>query len=161
MRLTALSDPSCGDEAGQLVKGRGVEADIGAMHRDGPQFEDRCRADQHIDALLVAPQRGRRVATKGSELHVCPECSSDFVYPLDWAQSGATHWTVDLRCPECEWHGSGVYDQEVLDRFDIELDSGTAAMIDDLADLTRANMEDEADRFLAALRDDLVLPEDF
>ena len=68
---------------------------------------------------------------------------------------------MDLRCPECEWRGSGVYDQEVLDRFDIELDTGTAAMIDDLADLTRANMEDEAERFLVALRDDLVLPEDF
>jgi hypothetical protein len=34
-------------------------------------------------------------------------------------------------------------------------------VIDDLADLTRANMEDEAERFLAALRDDLLLPEDF
>ena len=144
-----------------MLKTGVFQTDMGAMHRDGAQFGDRGRADEHLDALLVAAQRGRRVATKSTELHVCPECSSDFVYPLDWAQSGEAHWSVDLRCPECEWHGTGVYDQEILDRFDIELDTGTAAMIDDLADLTRANMEDEAEAFLTALRDDLVLPEDF
>ena len=141
---------------------RGVfQPDMEAMHRDGAQFGDRGRADAHLDALLVASARSRRVATKSEELHVCPECGSDFVYPLDWKQSGETRWSVDLRCPECEWHGSGVYDQEVLDRFDIELDAGTSAVIDDLADLTRANMEDEAERFSAAIRGDLVLPEDF
>jgi hypothetical protein len=131
------------------------------MHREGARIGDRGRADQHLDALLVAPRRGRRPAATSTELHVCPECGSDFVYPLDWAQSGEAHWSVDLRCPECEWHGSGIYDQEVLDRFDIELDAGTSAVIDDLTDLTRANMEDEAERFLVALRDDLLLPEDF
>jgi hypothetical protein len=131
------------------------------MHRERAQFADRGRADQHLDALLMTTPRPKRAATRRTELHICPECSSDFVYPLDWAQSGETHWTVDLRCPECEWHGNGVYDQEVLDRFDAALDAGTAAVIDDLTDLTRANMEDDAQRFLVALRDDLVLPEDF
>ena len=131
------------------------------MDRDSAKFEDPGRADQHLDALLTATQRGRRVATERTELHVCPTCSSDFVYPLDWAQAGDSHWSVDLRCPECEWHGSGVYDQEVLDRFDVELDTGTAAVIDDLTELTRANMEEEVDRFLTALRGDLILPEDF
>jgi hypothetical protein len=131
------------------------------MHPERAKFDDRGRADEQLDALLVASQRGRRVAARSKELHVCPECGGDFVYPLDWAQSGEDRWSVDLRCPECEWHGSGVYDQEILDRFDIELDVGTAAVIDDLADLTRANMEDEANRFIAALRGDLVLPEDF
>jgi hypothetical protein len=131
------------------------------MHPEGAKFDDRGRADEQLDALLVASQRGRRAATRSKELHVCPECGGDFVYPLAWAQTGEDRWSVDLRCPECEWHGSGVYDQEILDRFDIELDAGTAAVIDDLADLTRANMEDEANRFVAALRGDLVLPEDF
>jgi hypothetical protein len=68
---------------------------------------------------------------------------------------------VELRCPECGWRGAGVYHQEVLDRLDAELDAGTAALIDDLADLTAANMEEEAERFVAAIRADLVLPEDF
>ena len=144
-----------------MLKAGVLKPDMGFMYQGSAQFGDRGRADQHLDALLVTTQRAKRVATQRTELHVCPKCSSDFVYPLDWAQSGDSHWTVDLRCPECEWHGSGVYDQEVLDRFDIELDAGTAAVIDDLADLTRANMEAEAERFLAALHDDLLLPEDF
>jgi predicted RNA-binding Zn-ribbon protein involved in translation (DUF1610 family) len=134
---------------------------MGAMQPEGAKIGDRGRADEQLDALLVAPRRGRRASTRSTELHVCPECGSEFVYPLDWAQSDEAHWTVDLRCPECEWHGSGVYDQEILDRFDIELDAGTAALIDDLTELTRANMEDEAERFFAALREDLLLPEDF
>lgn len=134
---------------------------MGGMDREGTQFDDG-RADQHLESLLIATQRGRRAAgERETALHVCPECGSDFVYPLDWSQANDSHWTVDLRCPECEWQGSGVYDQEILDRFDVELDAGTAAVIDDLTDLTRANMEDEVERFVAALRGDLILPEDF
>jgi hypothetical protein len=132
------------------------------MERERANFEDRGRADQHLESLLIATRRGRRAAAEDRrELHICPHCSSDFVYPLDWSQAGDQHWAVDLRCPECEWHGSGVYGQDVLDRFDVELDAGTAAVINDLADLTRANMEDEVDRFVTALRRDVVLPEDF
>lgn len=134
---------------------------MGGMDREGTQFDDG-RADQHLESLLIATQRGRRSAgVRETELHVCPECGSDFVYPLDWSQASDSHWTVDLRCPECEWQGSGVYDQEILDRFDVELDAGTAAVLDDLTDLTRANMEDEVERFINALRGDLILPEDF
>ncbi len=132
------------------------------MDRERAHFHADGRADQHLDALLIASGRGRRrAAVERKELHVCGECGSELVYPLDWEQAGDNHWSVDLRCPECEWHGSGVYDQELLDRFDVELDVGTAAVIDDLTELTRANMEDEVDRFLTALRGDLILPEDF
>jgi hypothetical protein len=34
-------------------------------------------------------------------------------------------------------------------------------MLEDLQRLTRANMADEVDRFIAALDSDLILPEDF
>jgi len=131
------------------------------MDRDGTQFNDAGSADKHLDALIATQRNRRDTGARHKELHVCPHCSSDFVYPLDWAQAGDQHWTVDLRCPECEWHGSGVYDQEVLDRFDVELDAGTAAVIEDLTDLTRANMEEEVGRFVSAMRADLILPEDF
>lgn len=134
---------------------------MGGMDRDGTHFDDG-RADQHLESLLIATQRGRRsAAATRTELQICPECNSDFVYPLDWSQAGENHWSVDLRCPECEWHGGGSYGQDILDRFDVELDAGTAAVIDDLTDLTRANMEDDVGRFLIALRGDLILPEDF
>ena len=44
----------------------------------------------------------------------------------------ARSWSVDLRCPDCEWHGSGVYAQEVVDRFDEALDRGTEQLLGDL-----------------------------
>jgi hypothetical protein len=48
-----------------------------------------------------------------------------------------------------------------IDRYDVELDRGGQELIEDLQALTRANMEEEADRFAAALASDSFLPEDF
>jgi RNase P subunit RPR2 len=117
--------------------------------------------DRHLQALLVPTRRARPRRASKTELHVCSECGSGLVHPVDWSEAGRSHWHVELRCPECGWQDAGVYHQDVLDRFDASLDAGTAALIDDLADLTAANMEDEAERFVAALGADLVLPEDF
>ena len=100
-------------------------------------------------------------ASDGTALHVCPACSSDLVYPTEWMESGRTHWSVFLRCPSCEWRGSGLYEQHEVDRFDDELERGTAALTRDLRQLTRANMEDAVDRFAQALHTGHVLPEDF
>jgi hypothetical protein len=95
------------------------------------------------------------------DLHVCPACNSDLVYPTDWAPASQRHWDVALRCPECEWNGGGRYRQEVVDRLDEALDRGTESVLDDLNVLTRANMEDQIERFAAALHADHILPEDF
>ena len=46
-------------------------------------------------------------------------------------------------------------------RYDEELDRGGQELIEDLRSLTRANMEEEADRFATALASDTILPEDF
>ena len=96
-----------------------------------------------------------------SELHVCGTCDSELVYPVEWEEAGATHWEVVLRCPNCEWAGTGVYEQQVVERFDEELDRGTEALVRDLKRLMQANMEDEIERFITALEGDHVLPEDF
>jgi hypothetical protein len=45
------------------------------------------------------------------ELHICPECDRDRVYPVEWEEVSATEWEVLLRCPECEWTKVGVFDQ--------------------------------------------------
>jgi hypothetical protein len=100
-------------------------------------------------------------ARTDQDLHICPDCRSDLVYPIDWAPAEDRRWSVDLRCPECEWHGTGVYDQSVVDRFDEELDRGTESLVEDLRLLAQANMEDEIESFAAALTADLILPEDF
>ncbi len=95
------------------------------------------------------------------ELHICPECSSGLVYPLDWTPTDSVHWRVSLRCPECEWTAVGVFEQRILDRFDQVLDAGTESLYADLRRFERLNMEAELHRFNAALGDDLILPEDF
>jgi hypothetical protein len=94
-------------------------------------------------------------------LHVCQTCGSELVYPLEWEEAGPRHWEVTLRCPECHEVATGVYDQTTVDRFDAVLDDGTDAVVRDLKRLMRANMEDEVERFVAALQADLILPEDF
>jgi|SRR4051794_35016571 hypothetical protein len=95
------------------------------------------------------------------ELHLCPDCDRDLVYPVEWQEASPTHWEVLLRCPNCEWSELGTYDQATVDRFDETLDSGTEALVRDLRRLVQANMEEEADRFSAALNADAILPEDF
>jgi len=95
------------------------------------------------------------------DLHVCPECDRDLVYPRDWEEASATHWEVELRCPNCEWSEVGKFDQATVDRFDEQLDDGTEALIKDLRRLVQANMEAEAERFAAALAANAILPEDF
>ena len=95
------------------------------------------------------------------DLHVCPECAKHLVYPVEWQEASATHWEVRLRCPNCEWQTVGLYDQETVDRFDEELDRGTEALVRDLKRLTRANMEEEAERFSSALASDAIWPMDF
>ena len=95
------------------------------------------------------------------ELHVCPECDRELVYPVEWEEASATHWEVLLRCPNCEWTEVGIFDQATVDRFDERLDLGTEALIRDLKRLTRANMEDEIERFVSALHADGIWPMDF
>jgi hypothetical protein len=95
------------------------------------------------------------------DLHICPDCERRLVYPVEWEEVSPTHWEVLLRCPNCEWGELGVYDQVTVDRFDEELDLGTEALMRDLQRLTKANMEEETERFASALAFDHILPEDF
>jgi hypothetical protein len=96
-----------------------------------------------------------------TDLHVCPECDKHMVYPVEWEEASPTHWEVQLRCPNCEWNTVGEFDQETVDRFDEELDLGTEALVRDLKRLTRANMEEEVERFACALDSDAIWPMDF
>jgi hypothetical protein len=129
--------------------------------RAASQFEgDQPARGAAVDAASIATRRPRSSPGAG-ELHVCGSCGSDLVYPTGWAPADERNWSVDRRCPDCEWVGNGVYSQEIVDRFDIELDRGTDMLIEDLARLTRANMEEETERFIAAMHADHILAEDF
>jgi hypothetical protein len=100
-------------------------------------------------------------AEPADDLHVCGSCDSELVYPLAWDEAGEIHWEVTLRCPNCEWTGTGVFDQDVVERFDEKLDRGTEALVRDLKRMMHANMEDEIERFVHALEGDHILPDDF
>ena len=95
------------------------------------------------------------------DLHTCPRCHGELVYPVDWAESGPDHWEVTLRCPDCEWHDTDVFTQATVERFDIELDHGAEALLRDLQQLAHANMSEDIDRFIDALQRDLIVPADF
>jgi RNase P subunit RPR2 len=95
------------------------------------------------------------------DLHVCPECESQLVSPVAWEEAARSQWEVSLRCPNCEWADTGTFGEELIQRFDETLDRGTEALVADLRRLSRANMEDDVERFVAALNAEYVLPEDF
>jgi hypothetical protein len=116
-------------------------------------------ADQPSDTPEL-PQPGP-TPTDGQPLHVCIDCSSGLVYPTDWQEAGADHWEVELRCPNCEWRGSGVFHQDVVESFDDELDRGIDVLLTDYRALVSSNMEDEIDRFAKALDAGAILPADF
>jgi hypothetical protein len=112
--------------------------------------------------MALPGHQGNGVASRTRRpLHRCSRCESHLVHPVAWQQSGPDHWTVLLRCPNCEWCASGTYEQDLVDDFDRELDGGAQALIRDLHELARANMAESVDRFAEALRADAVLPEDF
>jgi hypothetical protein len=110
-----------------------------------------------IEVVYFETPAGERL----HELHVCPDCTRDLVYPVEWSEASPTHWEVVLRCPNCEWGEVGRFDQPTVDRFDEELDIGTDLLLGDLRRLQQANMEQEIELFVSALHADAILPEDF
>jgi hypothetical protein len=118
-------------------------------------FADQSSAPAHV------PGAEPVVPTGDQPLHVCVECSSSLVYPTDWQEAGPEHWEVDLRCPNCEWRGSGTFHQDTVESFDDELDRGIDVLLADYRALVSSNMEDEIDRFAKALDVGAILPADF
>ena len=108
-------------------------------------------------SLTETPAPGQEVV----DLHVCPRCSSQLVYPVAWEEASESNWHVALRCPDCEWRDEGVYAHEMVERLDEELDRGTQTLVRGLKELTQANMAAEIERFIAALQGDHIWPIDF
>ena len=144
---------------GQPLKGQPGLADIGAV-ADQPTANDRDGAAPLRAGDFAAPAHADHGSADG-DLHVCPNCGSGLVYPVEWAPADNRSWQVELRCPDCEWRAQGVHDQAVVDRFDEVLDLGTEALLRDLGLLARSNMEDAVERFVTALHAGWVIPEDF
>lgn len=129
---------------------------------DEPTADSQSTAQSEpVDPRTFEARKRTPTHERAKALHVCPTCDSELVYPVDWAPAERNQWRVDLYCPDCTWSGGGVFSQALVDRFDDELDRGTEELLDDLRLLSRANMEEQIERFAAALQADQVLPEDF
>jgi hypothetical protein len=100
-------------------------------------------------------------AERQQDLHLCVDCDSDLVYPVQWEEAGPENWSVLLHCPNCDVFREGVFTQENVELFDEELDRGADLLARDYKRLMRANMADEIDRFVGALNAGAILPEDF
>ena len=111
--------------------------------------------------LTARPEAPRIDEAPAHGLHVCCDCGSHLVYPTEWEEAGRDAWHVWLHCPNCDCVGDGVFEQDLLDEFDEELDRGMEELAADLARLTRSNMSEDIDRFVAALEADAILPMDF
>jgi hypothetical protein len=98
-------------------------------------------------------------ATHG--LHICPDCRSELVQPVAWAEASGNCWELVLSCPNCRWCVEGIYSQQEVEDLEERLDDGLADLLEDLQRLAQANMADQMDRFIAALHSDQILPEDF
>ena len=109
----------------------------------------------------VAPVTDDPPAEAHQDLHLCLECSSDLVYPVQWDESGSENWSVLLHCPNCDVYREGIFSQDTVEVFDEELDRGADALARDYKRLMRANMSEEIERFVGALTADAILPEDF
>ena len=101
------------------------------------------------------------LAPAQADIHVCRQCASELVYPVAWEEADRSRWEVSLRCPNCEWSVTDIFEEEDIQRFDETLDRGTEALVADLRQLSRANMEEDVERFISALTAGHLLPEDF
>jgi hypothetical protein len=95
------------------------------------------------------------------QLHICPACESDLVQPHDWHPVSQERWGMTLECPNCGWSESGTYSAAEVELFEEQIDHGVSQLIADLRRVTQTNMAAEIENFVAALRQDLILPEDF
>jgi hypothetical protein len=108
---------------------------------------------------VVRFQEAATAAPRG--LHICPSCDSELVQPVAWCEASDGRWELVLSCQNCHWSTEGLYGEHEVHALEDKLDQGLADMIRDLQRLTQANMADHVERFTAALRSDLILPEDF
>ena len=100
-------------------------------------------------------------AEADQDLNVCIDCSSELVYPVQWDESGPENWSVLLHCPNCDVYREGIFTQDTVESFDEEIDRGADALARDYKRLMRANMAEEIERFVGALKADAIIPEDF
>ena len=81
--------------------------------------------------------------------------------PSPGTRPSGSRWEVSLRCPNCEWAPTDTFEEEPSSASTRRSTAAPRRSSPTCAQLTRANMEDDVERFIAALNAEYVLPEDF
>jgi hypothetical protein len=123
--------------------------------------EDDCAQSQPATVTAEVATTPAESAAHGDHVNVCPICHSSLVYPTDWQRTGSATWELSLRCPNCETQRTVTLDREGVERFNKVLYEGSEALARQSEQLTRLHFEEEAERFVRALDEDLILPMDF
>lgn len=114
-----------------------------------------------LGALREPQLQGCDVTEAALDLTTCGGCGCGFVHPVDWDEAGTRHWRLTLRCPNCERTGTVVVEDEVVDHYDLVLESGAADLARSLHELVEAGIDAEVCRLRDALDGGHLLPEDF
>jgi len=104
---------------------------------------------------------GRDDALIATRLHVCPDCTADFVYPVTWTESGPADWWLLLRCGACGAWRDVVASNRVVDAFDRTLDEARDVITSAAERLAREALSAQAETLSAAFRLDLLTADDF
>jgi hypothetical protein len=142
-----------------LPSGKTIEV----VYFEHPAAAPPAPAPEVAPAAQAAEAAAAPVETPSADrlLHICPDCESSLVYPVQWEEADESHWQITLRCPNCERSEEDVFPQGQCDGFDDELERGTDALTRDYKRLMTANLAEEIDRFAKALEVDGILPSDF
>ena len=98
---------------------------------------------------------------KKLELQNCPLCKSDLVYPVERCQLNDLEWKVLMLCPNCMCKQELVVDRETVREILRTARIGRENLMKELDNMQKKNMEEEAEKFIAALHKDHILPIDF
>ena len=94
--------------------------------------------------------------------HVCRVCLRPFLVPLStFPLISRNGYVLEMQCSNCEDSTVALLDEAQMEQLDRELDRQTGAIRHALAEIRLADDLDRVDRFVTALRADLILPEDF
>jgi hypothetical protein len=96
------------------------------------------------------------------QLHVCDSCQEHDVYPVEWEESGPTHWSVLSRCGNCDDWKEGEYSQAAVDAWDTHLDRDLDKMAGRLRSIEQHHMTKWVENFAGALAvEGGIEPDDF
>ncbi len=118
-------------------------------------FDERDAVESIIEEIMTELQR------KKTELQACPLCKSKLVYPVERYQINDMEWKVMLLCPNCMCKRELVVDRETVRELLKNARVGREALMKELDNMQKKNMEEEADKFISALFKDHILPIDF